>query len=228
MIPQGTGGFLFLGGLAPRDRKAILLGLAVILPAALWLVVVRPYWDALGEVRDRVSAERELLARELALLESAPLLPEAIRDAEAEAGRFEDRMLQTASGVLAEGELTRFLESAAFQSRVLLEQIRSGELARGEEPPPGLSVVRLHLSGESDLEGVMGFLAAVEGSHLLLRVRGLALEPETARSATNGREDAPRQAVPTGVVKFQVIVDGFARVEEARSGGGDLLPDTSA
>lgn len=218
MIPRGTGGFLLLGGLSPRDRKAILGGLAIILPAAAWMAVVRPYVGALGEVRDRVVAERELLAREMALLESAPLLPEAIREAESEAARFEGRMLRAASGVLAEGELTRFLESAAFQSRVLLEQIRSGELARGEEPPPGLSVVRLHVSGESDLEGIMAFLAAMERSPLLLRVRGLALEPETARPATNGREEASLQAEPTGVVKLQVIVDGFARLDEAGAG----------
>ena len=227
MIPRGTGGFLLLGGLSPRDRKAILVGLAVILPALGWIGVVRPYLEALGQVRDRVEAEKELLARELALLEKGPLLPEAIREAESEAARFEDRMLRAASGVMAEGEFTRFLERAAFESRVLLEQIRSGELARGEDPPPGLSVVRLHLSGESDLEGVMAFLASMEGSHLLLRVRGLALDPETARAASNGQEGS-RQSSPTGVVKFQVIVDGFARLKEAGSGGGNLLPDPSA
>ncbi len=226
-MTRDRGGFLLLAGLAPRDRKAILLGLAVILPAVGWMTVVRPYREALEDVRDRVAAERELLSRELVLLESAPLLPEAMREAELRAERFESRMLRAASGVLAEGELTRFLEGAAFQNRVLLEQIRSGELARGEEAPPGLSVVRLQLSGESDLEGIMGFLAAMEGSHLLIRVRGLALEPETVRSGTNAREEVSRQAVPTGVVRFQVIVDGFARLDEARSGGAAISPGTS-
>jgi hypothetical protein len=135
-------------------------------------------------------------------------------------------MLRASSGVLAEGELTRFLEEAALESRVLLEQIRSGDMGRGEEPPPGLSLVRLHLSGESDLEGIMAFLAAMERSQLLLRVRGLALEPETARPGGDGEEGA-RPAVPTGVVKFQVIVDGFARLDEEGRGGTDVLPDSN-
>lgn len=213
MIPGGTGGFLVLGGLAPRDRKAILMGLAVILPVLAWMGVVRPYLTALEGVKDRIELERELLGRELTLLESGPLLPDAIREAEERARQFEGRMLRASSGVLAEGELTRFLEAAAVESRVLLEQIRSGDLGRGEEPPPGLSLVRLHLSGESDLEGIMAFLAAMERGHLLLRVRGLALEPETARTGTNGQEGS-RSAVPTGVVKVQVIVDGFARLDE--------------
>jgi hypothetical protein len=226
MIPRGTGGFIFMGGLAPRDRKAILMGLAVIVPVLGWIGVVRPYLAALEDVKDRIELERELLARELALLDRGPLLPEALREAELRAGQYEGRMLRASNGVLAEGELTRFLEEAAQESRVLLEQIRSGELGRGEEAPPGLSLVRLHLSGESDLEGIMAFLAAMERSHLLLRVRGLALEPETARGGTNGQEGA-RGAVPTGVVKVQVIVDGFARLEEEGRGGADVYPDSN-
>jgi hypothetical protein len=226
MNPGGTGGFLFLGGLAPRDRKAILMGLAVFLPVLAWMVVVRPYLAALEDVKDRIELERELLFREMVLLERGPLLPQAIREAEERAGQFEGRMLRASSGVLAEGELTRFLEEAALESRLLLEQIRSGELGRGEEPPPGLSLVRLHLSGESDLEGVLAFLAAMERSRLLLRVRGLALEPETARPGTNGQEGA-RGAVPTEVVKVQVIVDGFARLDEEGRGGADVFLDSN-
>ena len=49
--------------------------------------------------------EQELLERELALLASAPGLPEAIRKAEAAAVRAEDRMLRAPGPVLAEEEL---------------------------------------------------------------------------------------------------------------------------
>jgi hypothetical protein len=215
MSLKDTRGFLMLNGLALRDRRAILLGLGLLLPAAVWVLGVKPYRAALEDVRDRVVVEKGLLARELALLETAPMLPEKIRRAEAEAAVFEDRLVRAASGVLAEGELTDFLEESAFRSRVLLEEIRGGELGRGEEPPPGLSVVRLHLRGESDLEGVLTFLDEIEKSRLLLRVRGLALEPKVSRPASNDESNNDnREAVPTGVVGFQLIVDGFARVEE--------------
>jgi hypothetical protein len=215
MSLKDTRGFLMLNGLALRDRRAILLGLGLLLPVAVWVLGVKPYWAALEDVRDRVVVEKGLLARELALLETAPMLPEKIRRAEAEAAVFEDRLVRAASGVLAEGELTDFLEESAFRSRVLLEEIRGGELGRGEEPPPGLSVVRLHLRGESDLEGVLTFLDEIEKSRLLLRVRGLALEPEVSRPASDDESNNDnREAVPTGVVGFQLIVDGFARVEE--------------
>ena len=214
MIWKDTRGFLLLNGLSPRDRRAILIGLAILVPAAVYVLGVKPYQAALGEVRDRVSAERELLARELALLESSDSLPAAIQRASAEAERFEDRLVRAASGELAEGELTDFLEGSALRSRVLLEEIRSGELGRGEEAPAGLEVVRLHLRGESDLEGVLTFLDEIETSRLLLRVRGLALEPQVARSESEEDEEASRAPVPTGVIEFQLIVDGFARLDE--------------
>ncbi len=210
-------GFLLLSGMAPRDRRAILIGLSILLPAVVYMLGVRPYRAALGEVRDRVAAERELLGRELALLVTSPTVPGQLAQAEARAAVYEDRMVQAASGVLAEREVTDFLEESASRSRVLLEEIRGGELGRGEEPPPGLSVVRLHLRGESDLEGVMVFLAEIEKSRLLLRIRGLALEPQVARPESNNDENTNRTPVPTGVVEFQLIVDGFARLEERGS-----------
>ena len=207
-------GFLLLGGLSARDRRAIVLGLAILVPAAGYVLGIKPYRAALGEIRERVEAERDLLSRELALLETGPTLPERIQRAEAEAERFVDRLVQAVSGVLAEGELTGFLETSAFWSRVLLEEIWGGELGRGEEPPPGLSVVRLHLRGESDMEGILNFLDELEKSRLLLRIRGLALEPELARPQVENEEGDRGPAVPTGVVGFQLILDGFARVEE--------------
>jgi len=218
MISGGKGGFLRLGGLSPRDRRAILLGLVAIVPAMGYVLGVRPYRRALAEVHDRAAAEQELLDREMALLGSASSLPEAIRRAEEAAAQAERRMLQAPSTVLAEGELTDFLERSAVRSRVLLEEIRGGELARGEEPPPGLGIIRLHLRGESDLQGVLAFLNEIETSQLLLRVRGLALEPEVARPEAVGDEESPREAVPTGVLTFQFILDGFARPEEAPEG----------
>ncbi len=214
---RDTKGFLLLSGLTSRDRRAILVGLTILLPALTYVFGVRPYRTALGHLQDRIVVERELLQRELALLESAPSFPGLLDRAEAEAILHEDRLVLAPSGVLAEAVLTGFLESAAARSRVLLEEIRGGELGRGEEPPAGLSVVRLHLRGESDLEGVLTFLDEVEEARLLLRIRGLALEPDLSRAESENDENGRnREPVPTGVVGFQLILDGFARVEEGQ------------
>jgi hypothetical protein len=211
---QDTRGFLLLNGLAPRDRRAILVGLAILLPAVVYVLGVKPYLAALSDIRDRVAVEQRALAGELDLLENAETLPDEIQRARAEADLYEGRLVKAPSQVLAEAALSAFLESSASRNRVLLEEIRGGELGRDEEPPPGLSLVRLHLRGESDLEGVLTFLDEIEKSQLLLRVRGLALEPEVARPESENDEESNREPVPHGVVEFQLIVDGFARVEE--------------
>jgi hypothetical protein len=199
----------FWRNLEPRDRRALFLGLAVMVPALSYAFVVRPYRAALVDVESRVEAERDLLSRELALLASAPGLPAAIDQAREAAQEVESRLLQAPSLVLAETELTDFLEDAAARNRVLLEEIRGGEMDRGEAPPPGLEVVRVHLRGESDLQGVLDFLNAIEESRLILRIRGLALDPVEARSGGGAGETGTRQSLPTGVLTFQLIVDGF-------------------
>lgn len=211
---QDTRGFLLLNGLAPRDRRAILIGVTILFPAIVYVFGVKPYLAALSDVRDRVAIEQVALAGELDLLEAAGALPDEIQRASAEANRYENRLVRAPSQVLAEAALSAFLESSASRTRVLLEEIRGGELGGDEGPPPGISLIRLHLRGESDLEGVMNFLDEIERSQLLLRVRGLALEPEVARPESENDEEDNREPVPTGVVEFQLIVDGFARVEE--------------
>jgi len=214
MRPLGREGFLrIFDQMSSRDRRAVFLGLAVLLPALVYAFGIRPYLAALTDVREQTFQAQGLLARELELLERADELPETARLAREVASGVEGRMLQARSLVLAEAELTDFLEAAAYHSRVLLEEIRGGELARGEEPPSGLSLVRLHLRGESDLEGVLTFLDQLEKSDLLLRVRGLALEPEVSRPGSDEEDQGSRDPVPTGVVGFQMIVDGFAQGE---------------
>jgi len=210
----GRDGFLrIFDQMSSRDRRAVFMGLAVLLPALVYVLGVRPYLTALMSVREQTFQAQGLLARELDLLERADELPQAAQRARETARGVESRMLRARSLLLAEGELTDFLEAAAYHSRVLLEEIRGGELARGEEPPPGLSMVRLHLRGESDLEGVLTFLDQLEKSDLLLRIRGLALEPEVSRPDSDEEDQGSRNPVPTGVVGFQMIVDGFAQGE---------------
>ena len=214
MKSLGRDGFLrIFDQMSSKDRRAVLLGLVVMLPALAYVFAVRPYRTALADVREQAFQEQELLARELDLLERADELPQATRRAREQARGVESRMLRARSLLLAEGELTDFLEAAASHSNVLLEEIRGGELARGEEPPQGLSMVRLHLRGESDLEGVLTFLDQLEKSDLLLRIRGLALEPEVSRPDSEEEGQGSRDPVPTGVVGFQMIVDGFAQGE---------------
>ncbi len=211
MSERGIPGLRVLDRLATRDRRAILLGLAMIIPAAVIVLGVRPFFGALTEAQDRLATERDVLTRELELLESAPALPKHIEEALRKTAAVDLRLLEAASEILAEAQLTDLLESWAVLSRVLLREIESVAPARGEETPPGFERLRLSVRGESDLEGVLTFLDALESGLLLVRVSGFALEPVLARRET---DDGPQgEPIPTGVVEFQLIIESYLKTD---------------
>lgn len=213
MSQRGIPGLRALDRLAPGDRRAVLLGLGVMVSAVVIIFGVRPSYRALTDAQERLAVERGLLAREIQLLESAAVLPKHIEEALRKTAAVDLRLLEAPSRILAEGQLTDLLESSAVLSRVLLREIESIAPARGEEPPPGTETLRLSVSGESDLEGVLTFLDALESGLLLIRVTGLALEPVLARPETNG--DSQSEPIPTGVVEFQLIIESYLKTDGA-------------
>ena len=213
MSRRGIPGLRALDRLAPGDRRAVLLGLGVMVSAVVIIFGMRPSYRALTDARERLAVERGVLARELQLLESAAVLPKHIEEALRKTAAVDLRLLEAPSRILAEGQLTDLLESSAVLSRVLLREIESIAPARGTEPPPGTEALRLSVSGESDLEGVLTFLDALESGLLLIRVTGLALEPVLARPETNG--DSQSEPIPTGVVEFQLIIESYLKTDGA-------------
>jgi hypothetical protein len=199
--------------LSYRDRRALVLGLLILVPAALWLFAVQPYRAALAGVTERIAAERALLEREEALLDAAPTLPARLDEAARAAERAQTGLVRAANAPLAEAELTEYLEEMAALSRVLLQEIRGDAPdARAEPEPLNLQKIRLSVQGESDLEGVMTFLHRVENSPLLLRTVALSIEPVMERPPQRRRDDddqPPPPQRPTGVMRFALVVEGF-------------------
>lgn len=210
-MSSGAGSWLGLDRLSSRDRRAVTLGLLVVVPGLLWMTVVRPYRAALSSARDQVAAERALLERERALLASGPRVLHELGKARRRAEGSEERLVSAANTALAEGELIDYLETVAALSRVLLEEIRTVPPPRGEVAPVGLQPLRLAVRGESDLEGILTFLETIETNPLLLRIGGLTLEPEMERAQRRNGEGAPSPARPTGVVELGVVLEAYAR-----------------
>ncbi|MEX1183302.1 MAG: hypothetical protein WEF86_08690 [Gemmatimonadota bacterium] len=200
---SGVSDVLLLRRLTARDRRAVLLGLCVLLPALLYVGAIRPYRGMLQELRDRTSVEGALLQREQALLADAGVIGGSAGMLHVRADDASRRLVHAANVPLAEAELTALLETLASLSRVLLQEMR------GVQPPragtDGTSAVlqplRLALRGESDLEGVLTFVQRIESGPLLLRIVELSMEPA-------GEDRA-------GVVQFGLVVEAFAPAEEA-------------
>jgi hypothetical protein len=208
--------------LGDRDRRALVLGAAVLLPALLWAAVVKPYRAALDELRERTAAEQSLLQRERTLLDGADVNA-LVRDMEERARQASLRLVSAPNAPLAEAEVTAFLQELAKLSRVLLQELRGVEDRRARGGAGGsaagggaaasaaapdaaaLRVIRLAVRGESDLEGVLTFLQRIENSPLLMRVTELSIEPHR-----EGRDGARRT---DGAVTFSLQLDAFANAE---------------
>lgn len=204
--------------LSARDRRALTVGLALVVPALLWVAGVRPYRASLADTRDQVAAEGTLLERERELLGSAPVIRRALRKARARADEAERRLVSAANTALAEAELIDYLETVAALSRVLLEEVRTVAPGRDEVAPEGLQPVRLAVRGESDLEGVLTFLETIETNPLLLRIGGLTIQPVMERPPRRGEDEPAAPARPTGVVELGVVVEAYAKPVESAVG----------
>ncbi|MEX1258847.1 MAG: type II secretion system protein GspM [Gemmatimonadota bacterium] len=183
--------------LSTRDRRALLLGLLILGPALGWIGIVRPWQSALASLAETAGAEESLLQRERALLREAPTLPGRLSEARATLARKEARLVQSVNPALAEAEVVGLVEELARANRALFLEARSVALGVGEEPPPGLIPIRLNVRVESDFEGILDFLHAIESDPLLIRVVGLSM-----------------QAGESGVMNFMAVIEAYASREE--------------
>ena len=192
--------------LSPRDRRALVIGAIIVMPALAWAGVVQPWLGALEDLKGRLAVEQNLLAREHGILQEAPDLPALIEAARGETDRLEARLVRAENPATAEAEVSSRLERLARENRVLLQQVRSINGSPPGSAPDGITPVYLSVSGESDFEGVLDFLHEVEQNQLLMKIDGITLEPA---SAGGGSEDERRNGAQTGAMRFTAIVVAF-------------------
>ena len=202
--------------LSGRDRRALVLGVVVLGPALAYGAVVRPYRAALADLHGQIEIERGLLEREEALIASAEVLPEIMYAAQTRAAKTTTRLLGAGNRVLAEAELTDYLQQVAGVSRVLLQQVRalSDTTWRGS---PELMPVRIAIQGESDLQGVATYMHRLESSPLLLRVAEVMINPieptqPQQRGGNDDDDDEPTGPLPqqADVIQFTALIEAFA------------------
>lgn len=196
--------------LAPRERRTVIVGLLIVLPSLLWVYGVRPYRASLDEARAEIAAERDLLARELALLEDAERYPAAYRTADSALARAAPRLFDETDDVLATARLTSYVAGQALGSRVLLQEAEAQATQRTRD---GIRRLQIEIRAESDTEGVLRFLNALERGSKLIVVDRVSLTREE-RSQMKGKP-------PVGVLVLTATVSGFALGDPIAPANGD-------
>lgn len=159
--------------LRQRDRRALAVGAAVLVPALLFTLGIRPFAHALAETREQLELQRDVLGRELALLAEAERYPTLMDRAEAVLEARIPRLLPGTDEVTATARLAGYLGEQTRRNRVLLQQSESrpAELLAGS-----VLAVQVELRALGDLEGLLSFLDALETGGTLVRVERLTIE----------------------------------------------------
>ncbi len=161
--------------LPPRDRRALTLGAAALVPVLLFRGVVQPYVRARAALADRLAAQRGLLERELTVLAGAQRLPERRAHVDRLLAADAPRLLPGGDPLAASAELVGYVGDAARRSHVLVSELQS----RGSGAAPGgdgLTRLQVEVRGQTDFEGVLRFLQALERGPRLVRVDAVSIE----------------------------------------------------
>src|SRR5688572_13231846 len=196
--------------ITPRERRTILLGGLAIILGFLGLYVFPRYRLALEEARADVATQRDLLARELALLEDAERYPAAYRTADSALVRAAPRLFDETDDVLATARLTSYVAGQALGSRVLLQEAEAQSTQRTRE---GIRRLQVEIRAESDTEGVLRFLNSLERGPKLIVVERISLTREE-RSQMKGKP-------PLAVLVLTATVSGFALGDPIAPANGD-------
>jgi len=158
--------------MAPRDRRALVVGALLLVPALGWRFGVQPYRRARAELGARVLEQRGLLARELALVQASDQLTDDLSTARSSLASRRSRFFSEGEPLAATATLIRMVSEDARRHDVLLDAIES----RLAEPAAGgLLSIRIAVRGRSDFEGITGWLYALEQGPRLVTVEDLAI-----------------------------------------------------
>jgi hypothetical protein len=202
-------------GTRSRDRRALLFGAAILLPALLFVWGVRPFLASVRENRDLLVSEQATLSRELAAIEAARANPDLHRVADSAMRAVAPRLFEGRDSVMATAELGSYLGELAARHDVWLQNAvtRPSVAENG-----GVRRLRVEIRAESDLQGVLSFITALERGEKLVRVERLDISRVLSVGTEDGIEPVSIAATIVGFALPDVPATN-APAEVAAAGG---------
>jgi type II secretion system (T2SS) protein M len=204
-----------LADLTAKDRRAIFLGAAVLVPTLFYIWGVKPYRAGINDMRDQLEAARTALSREKAAVAATRADPGAQHAADSALDKVTARLFAGRDDAIASSELAAYLGDIARRSRVLMQDA-------GTRPssvsPEGIRTLRVEIRAESDIQGIVKFLQTLEGGSKLVRVDRLEISRTPGLEDKNGFETLGVAATISGFAFGGSSSDSASR-PRPRSGG---------
>lgn len=167
----------FLARMSDRDRRALLIGAGLVVPALLFAAVVRPWWRADTELRENIAAQQDLLARERDLV-SAGDLRTVMQQASVTLAGATRRLYAAPEPVSATAALARDVRRALDDAGLETQRLEARESDVGAD---GLRQITVEVNAEGDLGAVLSALSLIESHAKLIRVRRLGIDRGASR-----------------------------------------------
>lgn len=157
--------------LSASERKTITRALTVVIPVAAYFLGVRPYQAALSDARERLAVEREALARERGAVATAERNPELKHLTDSVLHAMEPRLFEGRDDVMTSSELASYLGDVAFDNHVWMEDASTKPVTT----TAGVRTLHVEIRAESDFQGILNFLHALEQGDKFVRVERIDL-----------------------------------------------------
>jgi hypothetical protein len=193
-------------GMSAKDRRALILGLVVLLPSLFYVFGVRRYMAAVKDTHQLVTDERKRLSQELAAIAAAKEQPQLQHIADSSWKAMSPRIFSGRDNVAAGTDLMTLVGEVALQQNV---NVRTAILQSTTVDVNGVRTLAVEIQGETDLQGLLGFLEAIERSDKLMRVDRLRVTRPIAKPDADGVQ----------AIQIAASIAGFAIQE------GPVVPD---
>lgn len=181
--------------MSPKDRRAIILGAVIVLPALIFIWGVRPYRAAMTDTRDELETARVALSREKAAVSAKPTAPGGQQFADSALALVATRLFEGRDDAIASAQLAAYLGGIARRSRVLMEDANTRPSTTS---PEGIRTLRVEIRAESDIQGITTFLHNLESGQKLARVDRLEISRVPGLEDKNGYETLSIAATISG------------------------------
>lgn len=206
--------------LSPRDRRALLWGGAVSAAALVFAFGVRPYVWALRDTRESLGVQRELLAREGAVLSASSRFPAALQRSRGALAEQSTPLFGGFDELSATSNLSDHISETALANRVLIQQL---DTRSAEALAEGMVALAVDVRAEGDFEGVLHFLNSLERGDKLIRVSALVLT-RMDRPAASGAPDTEVLSVTGTMTGYATFPPAAARVADSTPSAGNNRP----
>ena len=192
--------------MSASDRRALLLGAAIVVPSLFFVFGVKPYRSALADVQQQLGMERDAFARERAAVSAARLNPQMQHVADSAMQAMAPRLFAGRDDVMASAEVATYLGGVARSSHVWLQDASTRPATALDG---GVRALHVEIRGESDLRGILEFIKSLEGGGKFIRVQRLDISAQPGRADQQGTE----------TLALSASIVGYAIPEQAAGSG---------